>query len=54
MAERVDVRIDVTEAAGLGEAAHIAATVNLPVGVPVSERPVVCFAKPGGGYSKGY
>src|SRR5262249_11248987 len=49
-----DVRIDVTDAAGLGEPAWIAATVHLPVPERLAEPPLVCFAKPGGGYSRGY
>ena len=48
----VDLRIDVTEAAGLGEPAHIALTVTAPDALP--PEPVVCFAKPGAGYSRGY
>lgn len=48
----VDLQVDVTEAAGLGEPAHIAATVHAPD--EVGAEPVVCFAKPGGGYSRRY
>ncbi len=48
----VDIRVDVTEAAGLGEPATVALTVTVPDVVP--ERPVVCFAKPGGGYGRRY
>jgi alpha-beta hydrolase superfamily lysophospholipase len=48
----VDLQVDVTEAAGLGEAAHIALTVTVPDEVPPD--PVVCFGKPGGGYARGY
>ena len=48
----VDLQVDVTEAAGLGEPAHIALTVTVPDELPPS--PVVCFAKPGAGYSRGY
>jgi pimeloyl-ACP methyl ester carboxylesterase len=47
-----DLQVDVTEAAGLGEPAHIALTVTAPRDVP--SDPVVCFAKPGAGYSRGY
>jgi alpha-beta hydrolase superfamily lysophospholipase len=53
MALATDLRIDVTEAAGLGEPVEVAITVHRPDG-PIGERPVVCFAKPGGGYSRGY
>jgi alpha-beta hydrolase superfamily lysophospholipase len=48
----VDLRLDVTEAAGLGEPAHIAVTVTAPD--PLPPDPVVCFAKPGAGYGRGY
>jgi alpha-beta hydrolase superfamily lysophospholipase len=48
----VDLRVDVTEVAGLGEPATVALTVTVPDAVP--ERPVVCFAKPGGGYGRRY
>jgi hypothetical protein len=47
-----DLTVDVTEAAGLGEPAHLALSVTLPDEVPAD--PVVCFAKPGAGYSRGY
>ena len=49
----VDLQIDVTEAAGLGEPAHIALTVTAPDDAAAAD-PVVCFAKPGAGYSRGY
>ncbi len=48
----VDLQFDVTEAAGLNEPAHIALTVTAPEKLP--EHPVVCFAKPGAGYGRGY
>jgi pimeloyl-ACP methyl ester carboxylesterase len=51
---QVELVIDVTEAAGLNEAASVAMTVHLPDFPGESATPVVCFAKPGGGYSKGY
>lgn len=54
----IDLQVDVTEAAGLGEAAHVALTVTVPDHVESigsgTEAPVVCFAKPGAGYSRGY
>jgi hypothetical protein len=50
----LDLTIDVTEAVGLGEAAHVALTVHLPDAAQLPAEPVVCFAKPGGGYSRGY
>ena len=48
----IDLQIDVTEAAGLGEPAHVALTVTAPD--ELRPEPVVCFAKPGGGYARGY
>ncbi len=56
----IDLQVDVTEAAGLGEQAHVALTVTVPedggsIGIGSAvEDPVVCFAKPGAGYSRGY
>ena len=50
----LDLFVDVTEAAGLGEAATVAVTVTLPAVESLGDDPIVCFAKPGGGYSKGY
>jgi hypothetical protein len=47
-----DLDIDVTEAAGLGEPAQVAVTVT--VADQVGDDPIVCFAKPGGGYGRGY
>ena len=52
MTRSVDLTVDVTEAAGLGEPAHLALTVTCPD--DVGSEPVVCFAKPGAGYSRGY
>ncbi|HSZ37453.1 MAG TPA: hypothetical protein VK773_10215 [Acidimicrobiales bacterium] len=54
----IDLQVDVTEAVGLGEPAHVALTVTIPaddvsMGAGV-EEPIVCFAKPGAGYSRGY
>ncbi|MDB6061964.1 MAG: hypothetical protein JWM78_2067 [Verrucomicrobiaceae bacterium] len=50
----VDLRIDVTAAAALGISAHTAATVFLPEPDQLAASPVVCFAFPGGGYSRRY
>lgn len=50
----IDLLIDVKDSARLGEDAHVAATIHLPDVDRVPSEPVVCFAKPGGGYSKGY
>jgi alpha-beta hydrolase superfamily lysophospholipase len=49
-----ELRIDVTAAAGLGEQATVALTVHFPDAATLRSNPVVCFAKPGGGYSRGY
>ncbi len=54
MVRQVELRIDVSDAAGLGEAAHVAASVVLPDPALLGERALVCFAKPGGSYSRGY
>jgi pimeloyl-ACP methyl ester carboxylesterase len=48
----LDLQLDVTDAAGLGEPAHIALTVTTPHAL--AEQPIVCFAKPGAGYGRGY
>jgi pimeloyl-ACP methyl ester carboxylesterase len=54
MTKTVQLEIDVTESVALGEKAVVAVTVHLPDAEAVSPDSVVCFAKPGGGYSKGY
>jgi alpha-beta hydrolase superfamily lysophospholipase len=54
MPQSIDLEFDVTADAGLDEPAAVAITVTVPDIEDVGERPVVCFAKPGGGYSKGY
>ncbi len=54
MIRRVDVEIDVTDAVALDEVARVAATVILPDPADMAEPPIICFAKPGGGYSRGY
>lgn len=50
----VEITIDVTEASGLGIAAHTAVTVFLPEEGAAAGPPVVCFAFPGGGYCRRY
>ncbi|WP_007510709.1 hypothetical protein [Pseudofrankia saprophytica] len=52
--ERLDLKIDVTDAAGLGEPATIAVTVHIPDPLPRGLPRMVCFAKPGAGLSRGY
>jgi hypothetical protein len=47
-----DVAIDVTDAAGLDEPAHVFARVLSGRGA--SDRPVIVFARPGAGFTQGY
>ena len=54
MSEQREITVDVTDAAGLGEECHLAATVTIPEGPTVGTPPVVCFGFPGGGYSRRY
>ena len=54
MVNRVEKRIDVTEAAGLGQPIEMAVTLFLPDAQALGERPLIIFAVPGGGYSRGY
>src|SRR5256885_2324060 len=49
-----ELTIDVTDAVGIGEPLHIRASVVLPTPDAMSDPPVVCFAFPGAGYSRGY
>jgi hypothetical protein len=51
---RFDTTIDVTGAAGLGEPAAVALTVHVPARRSLGSPAVVCFAKPGAGFSRGY
>ncbi len=50
----IELTIDVTEAAGLGIPARTAVTVHLPDDGKLANPPVICFAFPGGGYSRRY
>jgi pimeloyl-ACP methyl ester carboxylesterase len=54
MIDSIDLTIDVTEAAGLGEPLSTKATVTLPDPATIGAPPVVCFAFPGGGYGRRY
>jgi pimeloyl-ACP methyl ester carboxylesterase len=54
MKHSVEMTIDVSDAAGLGMAAHCAITVHLPDLDALVSPPVVCFAFPGGGYCRRY
>jgi alpha-beta hydrolase superfamily lysophospholipase len=49
-----EVTVDVTEAADLGVPCSGRATVFLPQVEDLADPPVVCFAFPGGGYSRRY
>jgi hypothetical protein len=50
----VELVIEVTAEAGIGMPARTAATVHLPPAEALASPPVVCFAFPGGGYSRRY
>ena len=54
MREPVEVAVDVTDQVALGIPAHTAATIVLPEPDELADPPVVCFAFPGGGYSRRY
>ncbi|MFT4057171.1 MAG: hypothetical protein QM681_21890 [Novosphingobium sp.] len=51
---QVEVTIDVSDAAGLGLAAAIRATVMLPDPDALPDRPVLCIAVPSSSYARGY
>lgn len=51
---RAEVAVDVTEAADVGVPCTARATVFLPDPDRLDDGPVVCFAFPGGGYSRRY
>lgn len=51
---QVEVSIDVSDAAGLGIPAQVAASVVLPDPADLPERPVVCVAMPSSSYARGY
>jgi alpha-beta hydrolase superfamily lysophospholipase len=54
MVQQIELRIDVSDAVALGEAAHIMARIVLPDPALLADRAIVCFAKPGASYSGGY
>lgn len=54
MIRTLDLSIDVTRAAGLTKPAHVAVTIVLPDPERLDGTPIVVFAKPGGGYGRGY
>jgi hypothetical protein len=50
----LDLDIDVTDVAAIGEPAHLSVTVTLPEPANLGHRTVVCFAKPGAMASRAY
>lgn len=51
---RLERRIEVTEAAALGQTIEMTATIFLPDPAHLPSLPVAIFAAPGGGYSRAY
>jgi hypothetical protein len=49
-----ELSIDVTEAAGLGEPAHVGVSVVAPDPGALGDNPVIAFARPGAGFTSGY
>lgn len=54
MNQRIELSIDVSAAIPLEPPLEVAATVYLPEPATILPRPLVMFASPGGGYSRGY
>ena len=52
--ESFEVDIGVSDATGLGEQATVSMTVHHPSGETLGDAPVVCFAKPGAGFTRHY
>lgn len=52
--EIIDLTVDIGDRLGLNEPAHIALTVHLPDPEKVPSPAVVCFAKPGAGFTRRY
>jgi len=52
--QRIERRIDVSEAAGWNQPVEMAVTLYLPDPALLPDRPVAIFACPGGGYSRHY
>jgi pimeloyl-ACP methyl ester carboxylesterase len=50
----IELEIDVTGAVEIGQPATTTATVYLPEASAMTDTPIVCFAFPGGGYSRRY
>lgn len=51
---QLEVSVDVSDAAGLGVAAVVMATVTLPEPEALPDRPLVCVAMPSSSYARGY
>ena len=54
MNTRIELQIEVTGSASIPGPLHIAATAFLPDPASLGTRPIVIYAFPGGGYSRGY
>jgi pimeloyl-ACP methyl ester carboxylesterase len=52
--DRIELQIDVTDAAAIGETVHTAVSVTLPEPGELGSPPVVAFGWPGAGYGRGY
>lgn len=52
--ESIQLKVDVSDAVAMPGPLHVAASVFLPDPAKLASPPVVIFAFPGGGYSKGY
>lgn len=52
--QQVEVSVDVSDAAGLGAAARVAASVILPDPRDLPRHPVICVAVPSSSYARGY
>src|ERR1700733_2835035 len=50
---KIELSVDVSEAAGFDQPQHLAGTLFLPEALSAG-RPIVIFASPGGGYSRHY
>src|ERR1700736_1477903 len=51
--KKIELQVDVGNVVALGDPQFVAGTAFLPDG-PLTDPPLVIFASPGGGYSRGY